>query len=305
MTSANADSIRRMAAFQDMIHSESSKSATAAKASTEKTCIRTGRGSVAGWTICPLCHQHPHKQKHQVRRYALGRGIASHFHAIHTPWLCQKSKKRQISATVKTNQEQQQPQSSSPTNNCELGYLSHQPNKRQKRELEPLCSTSVTSEAVEDLTEVQQKYQPLSNDNKNSEFLWTPTPMEIEEWNTKVLQIVKNLELKVQSVHHPPTSIPSPDEHQIRNGLMLNKSSAIDVDTTLPSSNVLPPGYDRNGRSLTSSSCVPPSSYQATLPSFIKAAAAGNLQQLKNMIEQRESGVDTDGNHESKQEQWC
>lgn len=41
---------------------------------------RGGRGSLTGWTTCPLCGRHSSK------RYALGRGIATHLHAVHTPW---------------------------------------------------------------------------------------------------------------------------------------------------------------------------------------------------------------------------
>ena len=40
----------------------------------------TGRGALAGWTRCPLCGRHSQK------RFALGRGIATHLHAVHTPW---------------------------------------------------------------------------------------------------------------------------------------------------------------------------------------------------------------------------
>lgn len=40
----------------------------------------SGRGSMVGWTTCPLCGRHSQK------RYALGRGIATHLHAVHTPW---------------------------------------------------------------------------------------------------------------------------------------------------------------------------------------------------------------------------
>jgi hypothetical protein len=47
-----------------------------AKSSSKKS----GRGSLAGWTLCPLCGRHSKK------RYALGRGISSHLHAAHTPW---------------------------------------------------------------------------------------------------------------------------------------------------------------------------------------------------------------------------
>lgn len=38
----------------------------------------SGRGATAGWTSCPLCG--PQK------KFALGRGIAAHLHAVHTPW---------------------------------------------------------------------------------------------------------------------------------------------------------------------------------------------------------------------------
>ena len=40
----------------------------------------SGRGATAGWTTCPLCGRHSHK------KFALGRGIAAHLHAVHTPW---------------------------------------------------------------------------------------------------------------------------------------------------------------------------------------------------------------------------
>ena len=40
----------------------------------------SGRGASAGWVACPLCGRHSQK------RYALGRGISAHLHAVHTPW---------------------------------------------------------------------------------------------------------------------------------------------------------------------------------------------------------------------------
>ncbi|GAX16523.1 hypothetical protein FisN_7Lh246 [Fistulifera solaris] len=40
----------------------------------------SGRGASAGWTTCPLCGRHSQK------KFALGRGIAAHLHAVHTPW---------------------------------------------------------------------------------------------------------------------------------------------------------------------------------------------------------------------------
>jgi hypothetical protein len=40
----------------------------------------SGRGASTGWTTCPLCGRHSQK------KFALGRGIAAHLHAVHTPW---------------------------------------------------------------------------------------------------------------------------------------------------------------------------------------------------------------------------
>ena len=39
-----------------------------------------GRGAESGWTHCPLCGSMSQK------RFALGRGITAHLHAMHTPW---------------------------------------------------------------------------------------------------------------------------------------------------------------------------------------------------------------------------
>jgi len=46
----------------------------------EGTTSSKGRGAESGWTTCPLCGRHSQK------RFALGRGITAHLHAVHTPW---------------------------------------------------------------------------------------------------------------------------------------------------------------------------------------------------------------------------
>lgn len=46
----------------------------------EGTTSTKGRGAVSGWTTCPLC------ARHSLKRFALGRGISAHLHAVHTPW---------------------------------------------------------------------------------------------------------------------------------------------------------------------------------------------------------------------------
>ena len=58
------------------------------------TSDASGRGATSGWTTCPLCGRYSNK------RYALGRGIASHLHAVHTPWkiskITAKIKRREV-----------------------------------------------------------------------------------------------------------------------------------------------------------------------------------------------------------------
>ena len=56
-----------------------------------------GRGAKTGWTLCPLCGRHSQK------RFALGRGIAAHLHAVHTPWnpgKAERKKRRRIQERI-------------------------------------------------------------------------------------------------------------------------------------------------------------------------------------------------------------
>jgi ankyrin repeat protein len=56
----------------------------------ETDAVQSGRGALVGWTTCPLCGRHSQK------RYALGRGIASHLQAIHTPWNPSKIERKKL-----------------------------------------------------------------------------------------------------------------------------------------------------------------------------------------------------------------
>ena len=55
-----------------------------------ETSSKLGRGSLSGWTTCPLCPANRKKQ------YALGRGIAAHLHAVHTPWKIKREKSESL-----------------------------------------------------------------------------------------------------------------------------------------------------------------------------------------------------------------
>ena len=67
------------------------------------TSLRGGRGAVVGWTACPLCAS---SSRHSAKRFARGRGLAAHLHAVHTPWLPKKAPK--VSQKQRLRQEQQQ-----------------------------------------------------------------------------------------------------------------------------------------------------------------------------------------------------
>jgi hypothetical protein len=64
----------------------------------------SGRGRVAGWTPCPLCHTSSSTTTTDTKtttsstttrpkkQFALGRGIAEHLHAVHAPWRTRTNK---------------------------------------------------------------------------------------------------------------------------------------------------------------------------------------------------------------------
>ena len=64
-----------------------------------ETSSRLGRGSLSGWTTCPLCPPNRKKQ------YALGRGISAHLYAVHTPW--KKKPKKKSSKRQRTSREEE------------------------------------------------------------------------------------------------------------------------------------------------------------------------------------------------------
>jgi ankyrin repeat protein len=126
------------------------------RAETTQGTAKTGRGSQTGWTVCPLC---PSKQK-QPKRYALGRGIATHLHAIHTPWQPPRRK-------------------SKGSNKKKVVDDTKHRDKRQR--VEEKDAVKIT-EPLETIPEAPS----LSS--------WNPTSAEIAEWNALVLQIVADLE---------------------------------------------------------------------------------------------------------------
>ena len=108
----------------------------------------TGRGSTAGWTYCPLCGRHSQK------KYAVGRGIATHLHAVHTPW--------------------------------NPGKIERKIRRKEKKRYEAeLNRQNASSQAIASCE------KDMLSDQL---FTWTPTAAERHAWDEKVLQILKDTE---------------------------------------------------------------------------------------------------------------
>ena len=207
-----ADAISRLAASTTVALDPSSDLAS------------TGRGSASGWTHCPLCLPYSKKM------FALGRGIASHLHSVHTPW--------------------------NPGKN-EL--------KKRRRE-------KMRSDAMNRKNEGGER-QVLGKDNAQKPDKWEPTEEEVEQWETQVVKLVKELEDTAATFH---------------------------VEDDKIKCKILGPGVDRVGNKA--------SSYRTSLPPFLKAAADGDLKHLKQMVEESKDVVgllNTRDRHLSVAEHWA
>jgi hypothetical protein len=113
--------------------------------------IGKGRGSMAGWTSCPLCGDVSKK------KYSIGRGIASHLEAIHTPWKPSKLALK-IQRRVREREARRR--------------LQQQENNQQQDE-------SSSPKAEDDMIRTEP---------------WEPTQQEVNEWNQQILEICKETE---------------------------------------------------------------------------------------------------------------
>jgi ankyrin repeat protein len=114
-----------------------------------------GRGAVTGWSTCPLCVSQ--------KRYALGRGIATHLHAVHTPWNPGKAEKKKRKRMA------------------------------ERRRAEQKRKTARNDDNSDKLKTIEE--QKLADDRES----WEPTQQEIDEWDETVLKIVAELEAKAFS----------------------------------------------------------------------------------------------------------
>ena len=140
-------------------------------AATGGSASALGRGSLSGWTHCPLCGNIS-KKKH-----AIGRGIANHLKDVHTPWnpgkLAQKIHRRQY----------------------ERGERERQRSRKRPRPVEDEVTTatqcidvgnSAETNEADNFSKVVEAFKPLVS--------WTPTEEEEKAWVVKMMKILRKIE---------------------------------------------------------------------------------------------------------------
>ena len=131
-------------------------------AATGGSSSASGRGSLAGWTGCPLCGEYS-KKKH-----ALGRGIANHLKDVHTPWnpgkLAQKIHRRQYERRKREKQQYR---------------------KRKHPSEGDDCNSCGTEDQI-DCSPIAETFKPLIS--------WTPTDDEKKAWAQQMLAILRKIE---------------------------------------------------------------------------------------------------------------
>ncbi|KAL7516617.1 hypothetical protein ACHAWX_001612 [Stephanocyclus meneghinianus] len=247
-----------------------------------------GRGSIAGWTPCPLCctgglHASTLpsaiipsdesirniltnlKPSKSTKLFSHGRGLAAHLHAVHTPWNPGKAELKRRAALRKRYENEQkrirewigveEGEGNARTCLCEV---ERRPKKRAKR------TQSVNSECEHDNT------LPLNSIPEK----WDPSDEELSQWNQRVLEIVKLVESeskknKYMSIHNGGETASS-ETDEVCN---LQKGDFTNA----------PAGTDRSGK--------PCPSYRESLPLFLAAAANGDIATLRRCIKTKENSL--------------
>lgn len=230
----------------------------------------SGRGSEAGWTSCPLCG------KYSAKKFALGRGIAAHLHAVHTPWKLSKLAKK----IARRKQEEEQRRQRLRSSNADGGNkVSHQ---------------------------TKQAKISKQQDGQREPKDYTPTQDEMDSWDEKVLKIVQQLEdehyLKKYHQGQHGETVPPQDSDSNSVTCITNQNRVLPLDgqpTSVDSSPVAngpiqndsPERTDRLGKKI--------QTYRQSLPNFLQAASIGDLQTLKSMAE---DAINKDQQHQNKKD---
>jgi len=225
--------------------------------SRNKTSSSKGRGSLSGWALCPICflgnkNDSLTKTK-STKKYALGRGIAAHLKAAHTPWKPGKlelSRRYSIRRRLKGlacysfNQKK---------NLCDRKRL-------ENPKLAHLPIPADEESEVEYYNRLAKKElgDVWDRDGVKRATEWTPTLREVEIWEKRVLELTKSVETGKFNEKQD------------------NEGGRIKRQKTQHFNGFVEPGFDRNG--------IKVQSYNESLPCFLKAAREGRLDFLKQIV---------------------
>lgn len=276
-----------------------------------------GRGSLSGWVTCPLCNVNNNKDltssctqrnSKSQKKFSLGRGISMHLQQVHTPWKPGKaelSRRERIRRRVRGMVhgifvEKKQHGGESEENDVEVSEPAANMNTNKDAKADDANEYLYFGNA-NDLNlsqfpplhrnENEQDYYTRvlkyilgkvwnKNNKKDDNLTWTPTQDEIDMWDKKVLELSHLVEQNVDNVKKQlELDQTSTDATSTNNGESATKQS----NSTIGSS-FIPAGHDRNGCKI--------QSYKESLPTFIKAASEGNLDQIQEMIQNCRSDSD-------------
>ena len=230
------------------------------------TSTSSGRGSLAGWTTCPLC------PPRSTKRYALGRGIAAHLHAVHTPWKLGKSelkrreKERMAARKRRENMDKRSAKKIARKRKRE-GCDDNDQQKQVERGVPIPTQTQHSDDAIE---ECNSEMEPMPTS-------WTPTEEEVETWGQKVAELTAKMEEEAcragaeAEVEMDASTQPPPNKRR--------RMGDADDSNSTNAKRYIPPGRDRTGTSAVSS-------YRKSLPPLLAAAADGDAEKIKSLLDE-------------------
>lgn len=214
-----------------------------------RTGSTAGRGSITGWTPCPLCSStlqlseksvwkiasSVHQSTKSVKLFSHGRGLSAHLHAVHTPWNPGRAELKRRKAL---------------NNRIE--------NEHARRKKRPKLSDDCDID------------RDISQDDARK-GKWEPSNEEIKEWNRRVMDIVALVESEAKK----RAGLREDEDDASINASKGNKPQANSCQKYVDDN------ADTEGRNRSGKVCH---AYRESIPPFLAAAADGDLDALRTCI---------------------
>lgn len=150
-----------------------------------------GRGSLAGWTSCPLCNS-------STKKYAMGRGISMHLNEVHKPW---KPLKAELARRERIRRK-----CSGILHRMIQGKITDSDRNDPLYKKLPSEQDLSSGDTQTLLNAFLQNVlgHVWDRDSKSRPVCYDPTSEEVAEWGKKVIQIAKDLEKEYEKVESKP-----------------------------------------------------------------------------------------------------